>query len=157
MHPEVARVAEGFAAVAALVRPHTHVAHEVHVEFSGGCERPRAHAALKLPLSAVTLSVSAAAAGLTVSLSLALPRRRRGATGGLAGQLLLGVWLTVDAVTGVFLGGAVAVGVAAEVRFELGERGAFFSAVTDLTLWNVRDAWKIGYGNNVRVGKARSV
>lgn len=61
MHPQVTGVTEGFAAVAALVWPHTHVAHEVHVEFSGGRERSRAHAALELPLSAVTLSVSTAA------------------------------------------------------------------------------------------------
>lgn len=150
MHPEVTRVAEGFAAVAALVWPHAHVTHEVHVEFGGGGERPRAHAAFELPLSAVPLSVSAAAAGLGVTLRLALPRWRRGGAGGLAGQLLLGVGLSVDAVGRVFLGGAVAVGVAAEVRFELGEGGAFLSTVADLTLWNV------GYSCKVRHRKKTS-
>lgn len=143
MHPQVTRVAEGFAAVAALVWPHAHVTHEVHVEFGGGRERSRAHAAFKLPLSAVTLTASTA--GLTVTLRQALPRRRRGGTGGLAGQLLLGV----DAVSGIFLGGAVAVGVAAEVRFEVGEGGAFFSTVADLTLWDAGYACKMGYRNSV--------
>lgn len=139
VHPQVTGVAEGFAAVAALVRPHAHVTHEVHVEFGGSGKGSRTHAAFKLPLSTVTLTVYA---GLAVTLSLALPRRRRGAAGGLAGQLLLGVGLTMDAVSGVFLGGAGAVGVAAEVSFELREGCAFFTTVADLFLWNMGDACK---------------
>lgn len=146
VHPQVTWVAEGFAAVAALVWPHTHMTHEVHVEFGGCGKGSRAHAAFKLPLSAMTLTVSA---GLSFALSLALPWRRRAAAGGLAGQLILGVGLTVYAMSRIFLGGAVAVGVAAEVSFELREGGALFSTVADLSLWNVGDACRTGFRKNV--------
>lgn len=47
VHPEVAGITEGLAAVFALVRLHANVAHEVHVELGGRDERPRAHAALE--------------------------------------------------------------------------------------------------------------
>lgn len=89
------------------------------------------------------------ASGLSITLRLALPRRGRGGTGGLAGKLLLGVGLTVDAMGGVFMGGAMALGVAAEVRFELRERGAFFSTVADLTLWNMWYACEVGYSYSI--------
>lgn len=91
------------------------------------------------------------AAGLSINLRLALPRWGRGGTGGLAGKLLLGVGLTVDAMGGVFMGRTVAVGVAAEVRFELGEGGAFFSTVADLTLWDTWYTCKAGNSCNIIV------
>lgn len=50
MHPQVAGVAEGLAAVFTLVRFHADVTHEVNVELGGGDESPGAHAALVLLL-----------------------------------------------------------------------------------------------------------
>lgn len=55
----------------------------------------------------------------------------------------------MDAMSGVFLGGTVAVGVATKVRFKLGKGGAFFSTMADLTLWNVGYTCKMGDRHNV--------
>lgn len=56
MHPEVAGITEGFAAIFALVWFHPHVPHEVHVEL-GGCDKsPGTHAALEFLLPYVTLT-----------------------------------------------------------------------------------------------------
>lgn len=54
VHPEVAGIAEGLAAVLALMRLHPNVTHEVHVELGGRDKGPGAHAALELLLAPVT-------------------------------------------------------------------------------------------------------
>lgn len=56
VHPEVAGIAEGLAAVLALVRLHPNVTHEVHVELGGRDKGPGAHAALELLFTPVTLT-----------------------------------------------------------------------------------------------------
>lgn len=105
VHPEVAGVAEGFATVLALVRFHPHMAHEVHLEFSGCNERPSTHAAFEFLLPHVALtfcpggnvirvSITAApAAGTGVSVCLPCSRivtgpRGRGGARGFICQLL---------------------------------------------------------------------
>lgn len=105
VHPEVAGVTEGFATVLALVRFHTHMAHEVHLEFSGCNERPGTHAAFEFLLPNVALtfcpggnvirvSITATpAAGAVVSVCLPCSRvvtgpRGRGGARGFICQLL---------------------------------------------------------------------
>lgn len=83
---KIAGVTESLAAVAALVRPHAHVTHEMHVQFRGRGKRPRAHAAFKLPLAAVSVPV---AAGMFVHIRMALPLWRGSGSGSLVGHLFL--------------------------------------------------------------------
>lgn len=56
VHPEVAWIAEGLAAVFTLVRFHPHVPHEVHIELSGCNESTGAHAALEFLLPHMALT-----------------------------------------------------------------------------------------------------
>lgn len=97
VHPEVAGVAESLTAVFTLVRFHSNVSHEVHVELCGCDKGPGAHAALELLLPYVTLtlrsgcnrlrapvSVTSTVSVFTVCLSCSVggvagPRGRRGA------------------------------------------------------------------------------
>lgn len=56
VHPEVAGVAEGLAAVFTLMRFHPNVPHEVHIELSGRNKSSGTHAALELLLAHVALT-----------------------------------------------------------------------------------------------------
>lgn len=67
MHPEITGVAEGFAAVFTLVRFHSNVSHEVHVELCGRDEGLGTHAALKLLLSHMALTFRSGGAICSVS------------------------------------------------------------------------------------------
>lgn len=54
MHPEVAGITEGLAAVLTLMGLHPNVPHEVHIKL-GGCDKgTRTHAALEFLLAPVT-------------------------------------------------------------------------------------------------------
>lgn len=65
VHPEVAWVTEGLAAVLTLMGLHADVTHEVHIELSGRDEGARAHAALELLLAPVTQTFGASACVFT--------------------------------------------------------------------------------------------
>lgn len=54
VHPEVAGITEGLAAVLTLMGLHPNVTHEVHIKLGGRDEGARAHAALELLLPPVT-------------------------------------------------------------------------------------------------------
>lgn len=54
VHPEVAGITEGLAAVLTLMGLHPNVTHEVHVKLCGRDKGARAHAALELLLAPVT-------------------------------------------------------------------------------------------------------
>lgn len=54
VHPEVARITKGFAAVLTLMGLHPNVTHEVHIKFGGRDKGARAHTALELLLTPVT-------------------------------------------------------------------------------------------------------
>lgn len=56
VHPEVAGITEGFAAVFTLVRFHPYVPHEVHIELRGCNESPGTHVTLELLLPYMALS-----------------------------------------------------------------------------------------------------
>lgn len=56
VHPEVAGITEGLAAVLALMRLHSNVTHEMHIKLSGCDKTARAHATLELLLATVTQS-----------------------------------------------------------------------------------------------------
>lgn len=104
VHPKVAGIAEGLAAVFTLVGFHSHMSHKVQVELSGSDKGLGAHATLEFLLPHVTLSfdpwviirvsVTAvpACAAFVVHLSrggsVAGPRRRGGA-GGSVGEFLI--------------------------------------------------------------------
>lgn len=156
VHPQVAGVAEGLAAVLTLVRLHPDVTHEVHVELRGRDEGPGAHAALMLLLPDVTpafrsgrdtVGVSAA---VRLSRWTAAARPRRGGAGRSVGELLLLV--NVPGLSGLLLRlllrlvlprRAVLVlrlVVAAQVRLQLREGRALFTALTDLTFRHLRNA-----------------
>ena len=81
VHPEVAWITEGLAAVFTLVRFHPHMPHEVHIELGGCNESTGAHAALEflLPHMALTfcsggnvirVSITAASAAAVVTVCL---------------------------------------------------------------------------------------
>lgn len=133
MHPEVARITEGLAAVFTLVRLHPHMPHKVHIELRGCNKCPGTHAALELLLTNMTLTfcsgssvirvsitaTPAAAAVIAVclpsSVAMAWPRGRGGARGAI-GQFfflvsgLLRLWLLLLLMLRVLLRrGAVAV------------------------------------------------
>lgn len=58
VHPEVAGITEGLAAVLTFMRFHPHMPHEVHIQFSGCDESPRTHAAFELLLPHMALAFS---------------------------------------------------------------------------------------------------
>lgn len=58
VHPEVAGITKGLTAVFTLVRLHSNMSHEMHIEFSGCNKSSRTHAALKFLLSHMTLTFS---------------------------------------------------------------------------------------------------
>lgn len=95
MHPEVTGVAEGFAAVFTLVRFHSNVSHEVHVELRGCDECLGAHAALKLLLPHVALTLRPGGAVRSVP-----------STVGSTAAVVTVIWLSRSmAVTGPWRGG----------------------------------------------------
>lgn len=105
VHPEVAGIAEGLAAVFTLVGFHSHMPHEVHIELSGSYKTPGAHAALifllpHVPLAfcsgVIRVSTTIAPTAAAVVVSVRLPRGvvvagpwGRGRAGGSVGQFLL--------------------------------------------------------------------
>lgn len=81
VHPEVAGIAEGLAAVFTLVGFHSYVPHEVHIELSGSYESPGTHAALEFLLPHMALAfcsgvirVSTTVAPAAAVVSVCLPR-----------------------------------------------------------------------------------
>lgn len=154
MHPQVAGVAEGLAAVLTLVRFHPDVTHEVNVELGGRDEGPGAHAALVLLLPDRTLAFSSGGDAVGCSAPAAVcwscwvvgARPRRGGGGGAGGpigELLL--QMNVLLRLPLLLRRAVVVTrwvVAAQVRLQLREGGAFFTALTDLTFRHLRNTWE---------------
>lgn len=137
MFSKIAGVTESLAAVAALVRSHANVTHEMHVQFSRRGKRSGAHAAFKLPLTAVSVPI---ATGMFIHIRMALPLWRGRGSGSFVGHFFLLLCLAVGGVSRVVLDGAMTLGVAVQVRFKFGERGTFFSTVANLAFWNCWDA-----------------
>lgn len=163
MHPQVAGVAEGLAAVVTLVRFHPDVTHEVHVELRGRDESPGTHAAVMFLLPDVTPAFCSGrdTAGVPAPvvvvvclfrwMTVTRPRRGGGA-GGSVGELLLLVnvprlllrlLLRCCLLLGVVLMRRAVVVlrlvVVAQVRLQLGEGRALFTALTDLTFRHLRN------------------
>lgn len=132
VHPKVAGIAEGLAAVFTLVGFHSHMSHKVQVELSGSDKGLGAHATLEFLLPHVTLSfdpwviirVSVTAVPACAAFVVRLSRggsvagpRRRGGAGGSVGEflilvgvlLLLLLWLLLLLLTVVLLLWAVVV------------------------------------------------
>lgn len=104
VHPKVAGIAEGLAAVFTLVGFHSHMSHKVQVELSGSDKGLGAHATLEFLLPHVTLSfdpwviirVSVTAVPACAAFVVRLSRggsvagpRRRGGAGGSVGEFLI--------------------------------------------------------------------
>lgn len=79
---------------------------------------------------------AAAAVGMFIHVGVALPLWGGSGAGSLIGHFLLRLGLVVCSMSRVVLGWAVALGMAAEVGFQLCERGTFFSTMTYLSLWH---------------------
>lgn len=161
VHPQVAGVTEGLAAVFTLVRFHPDVTHEVHVELRGRDESPRTHAALMFLLPDVTPAFCSGrdTAGVPAPVVVCLFRwmtvtrpRRGGGAGGSVGELLLLVNVPrlllrlllrcCLLLRVVLLRRAVVeprLVVVAQVRLQLGEGRALFTALTDLTFRHMRN------------------
>lgn len=58
VHPEVAGITEGLAAVLTFMRFHPYMPHEVNIQFSGCAKSPGTHAALELLLPHMALAFS---------------------------------------------------------------------------------------------------
>ena len=72
VHPEVAGITEGLAAVLTLVRLHPYMPHEVHIELSGCYESPGPHAALEFRLPYMALAFCSGVTVIRVSITAAV-------------------------------------------------------------------------------------
>lgn len=71
VHPEVAGIAEGLAAVFTLVGFHSHMSHEVHIELCGSYETPGTHAALIFLLPHMPLAFCSGVIRVSTTIALA--------------------------------------------------------------------------------------